>query len=148
MKVRILTLVIIAISFCLFSCNSSEKKNYSISTMAANSKVSVDWEGMYSGIIPCADCEGIFIVVILNENSTYEMTMSYLGKDFEVTSEGSFSWNEQGSIITLNKEEEGMKMFKVGENRIIMLDIHGNEITGELANNYILEKINQDIYEQ
>jgi uncharacterized lipoprotein NlpE involved in copper resistance len=148
MKIKILPIAFIAISFCLFSCNFGEKKNHSISMMADNSKVSVDWEGTYSGIIPCADCEGIFIVVTLNNTSTYEMTLNYLGKDFEVTLEGNFSWNDQGSIITLDIEGEGMKMFKVGENRIIMLDIHGNEITGELAGNYILEKVDQDIYEQ
>ncbi|MCL2289902.1 MAG: copper resistance protein NlpE [Bacteroidetes bacterium] len=141
MKTNALSFLVIAICLSLFSCNSGEKKNHLVLTMADNSRVSVDWEGTYSGTIPCADCEGIFIVITLNNNATYEMTMNYLGKDFEVTSEGNFSWNEQGSIITLDIEGEGMKMFKVGENRIFMLDIHGNEITGELADNYILEKV-------
>ena len=144
MKIRILIIIISIVACSIFSCGSNEKKNQLIiSEMSGNSKISVDWAGSYSGIIPCADCEGIFVVITLNENLTYEMTMDYLGKpaNFEIIFKGDFSWNDQGSIITLDKEEEGMKMFKVGENRIIMLDINGNEITGELANNYILEKV-------
>ena len=144
MKIRILIIVISVVSCSMLSCGPNEKKNQLIlSEMAGNSKISVDWAGSYSGIIPCADCEGIFIVITLNENLTYEMTMDYLGKpaNFEIVFKGNFSWNDQGSIITLDKEEEGMKMFKIGENKIIMLDIHGNEIAGQLANNYILEKV-------
>jgi len=144
MKRTILIIIAIVASFSMLSCRSNEKNNHlTISEMADNSRVSVDWDGTYSGIIPCADCEGIFIVITLNKNSTYEMTMNYLGKstDLEITFKGNFSWNDQGSIITLDIEEEGMKMFKVGENKIIMLDVDGNEITGQLADNYILEKV-------
>ena len=139
---------IIAISFSLLSCNFSGTKEHSISVMASNSRDSVDWMGTYSGIIPCADCEGILITITLNKNATYEMTMSYLGKDFEFTSDGSFSWNDQGSMITLEKENEGMKMFQVGENILFMLDIDGNRITGQFADHYILKKINQCIIEE
>jgi uncharacterized lipoprotein NlpE involved in copper resistance len=115
---------------------------------ASNSRDSVDWDGTYSGIIPCADCEGILVTITLNQNATYEMTMSYLGKDFEFTSAGSFFWNDRGSIITLDKEDEGMKMFQVGENILFLLDIDGNRITGQFADQYILRKIDQDIIEE
>jgi uncharacterized lipoprotein NlpE involved in copper resistance len=137
MKTKIFSLTIMAI--CLFfSCNSG-KQPTTVMTVDS-SKTSVDWVGAYSGTVPCADCEGIFTTLTLHENSTFQMTMSYLGKEFEVTSEGNFTWDEQGNIITLEKEDEGMKMFKVGENKIFMLDVSGKEITGELANNYILVK--------
>jgi uncharacterized lipoprotein NlpE involved in copper resistance len=140
MKVKILYIILITIALSIFSCNCSEKKNPSLPETVHNSRISVDWEGVYSGTLPCADCEGIFTVIALNNDETYEMTLNYLGADFEVTYEGSFSWNDSGSIITLDKEGEGMKMFKVGENMIIMLDIFGEEITGELADHYILIK--------
>jgi len=149
MKIKFFIITILVISFSLLSCNFSEKKNHSISQMSAsNSRDSVDWDGTYSGMIPCADCEGILVTITLNQNATYEMTMSYLGKDFEFTSAGSFFWNDRGSIITLDKEDEGMKMFQVGENILFLLDIDGNRITGQFADQYILRKIDQDIIEE
>lgn len=139
MRKKILALTIIALSVCLFSCNCGEKKSQQIVDIP-NSSTSVDWAGTYTGTLPCADCEGITTVITLFENSTYKMMMTYLGKDFEIDTEGYFSWNDEGSIIKLDTEGEGMNMFKVGENMIMMLDINGEKITGQLANNYILIK--------
>ena len=52
---------------------------------------SVDWDGTYFGILPCADCNGIQTILTLNKNLTYEIQMKYLGKDEKVfESKGTF----------------------------------------------------------
>jgi uncharacterized lipoprotein NlpE involved in copper resistance len=109
-----------------------------------NSENSLDWEGVYTGIIPCADCSGIQVRITLHSDNTYRMDYQYLGKDAnKETFEGTFQWNEEGSVITLgNLDKKAFPVYyKVGENVIIQLDTEGNEITGQLAENYVLAKV-------
>jgi len=45
-----------------------------------NSRNSIEWVGIYNGIIPCGDCEVIQISVIINQDNTIEILRRYLGK--------------------------------------------------------------------
>lgn len=105
-----------------------------------NSRNSLDYEGTYVGTLPCADCEGIKTEITLGKD-TYTKKMTYLGKpetnSFETS--GKYSWNEAGSIITLDGEDEPDK-YQVAENLLYSLDMDGNRITGDLADFYILTK--------
>ncbi|WP_339875894.1 copper resistance protein NlpE [uncultured Algoriphagus sp.] len=107
-----------------------------------NTATSVDWAGTYKGTVPCASCEGIETVLTLNMDSTYKLTTHYFGRNdaLEEENTGSFTWDETGSIITLEKVSDGPTQYKVGEDRIWQLDMKGNMITGELADHYILTK--------
>lgn len=111
---------------------------------ADNSQNSLDWAGVYEGTIPCADCEGIFTVLELSYDNTYVLTQTYLGSpeiENQFKERGNFSWNQAGSLIRLNTES-GRFAFKVGENQLWMLDQKGAVIEGEMADLYILKKIN------
>ena len=105
------------------------------------SQNSLDWNGTYSGVLPCASCEGIETSLTLNEDDSYSLRMTYLGEDAlnRYDAEGSFSWNEAGNTITLENEEAPNQYF-VGENYIAKLDSNGHRVTGDLANRYILQK--------
>lgn len=113
---------------------------------ADNSLTSVHWAGSYSGIVPCADCEGIATTVVLHPDMSYSMRMQYLGKSETLfNQEGTFTWNPEGSIITLQGIKEGPKYYKVGENQLIQLDQQGQPITGANAALYVLAKTNNSI---
>jgi uncharacterized lipoprotein NlpE involved in copper resistance len=106
-----------------------------------NSRNSLDWAGLYSGTIPCANCEGIKVEINLNIDETYQISYLYLGKENntpEVVS-GKFAWNETGNAIILDTKDYP-PYYKVGENRLIQLDMDGNPINGEYADMYILAK--------
>ncbi|MBC6490547.1 copper resistance protein NlpE N-terminal domain-containing protein [Flavihumibacter stibioxidans] len=104
-----------------------------------NSMTSLDWSGTYSGILPCADCDGIETLVQLNPDKTYTLKRKYLGKSDKVYSgSGTFSWNKEGSRITLSGDKPGI--YQVGENKLVHLDGDGNKITGQLAEKYLLMK--------
>lgn len=153
MKAKIIFITIVIITLGLYSCNSKEKsiKNeHSEYATSDNSMNSLDWEGVYTGIVPCADCEGISTILILNKDLSYTLSTKYIGKsDSFSDSNGKFSWNEDGSIIILDEEGSSeKKQFQVGENKIKMLDNKGLEISGELAESYILKKVKQDIIEK
>ncbi len=107
-----------------------------------NSENSLDWNGTYKGTVPCASCEGIEVALTLNKDKTYKLVTNYLGRNdaLEQENTGSFTWDETGSIITLEKVAQGPNQYKVGENRIWQLDMEGKVVTGELAEHYILTK--------
>ncbi len=111
-----------------------------------NSRISVDWNGIYKGTIPCADCEGIKTELTLMEDGSFERRTTYLGKDAETRSDkGYFTWNDAGSSVTLALEDGGIQQYQVGENMLFHLDREGNRITGDLAENYILMKNKTDL---
>ena len=107
-----------------------------------NSQNALDWQGTYKGVTPCADCTGIQTEITLNDDLTYTIKTKYLGKgDGKVFEEkGSFVWDKTGGSITLQAVKGAPSQYKVGENRLIQLDIEGNIISGALAEKYVLKK--------
>ena len=141
MKRNIVIAMIIAIlvSACASKSQSGVKDDVVIDS-AHNSRISLDWAGTYKGVIPAADAEGINVEITLNSDETYIITYQYIGKgDNAFTSSGNFKWNDDGSIIILDSDSLP-PYYKVGENKLLQLDMAGNVITGQFADNYILKK--------
>ncbi|MFT5704927.1 MAG: putative lipoprotein NlpE involved in copper resistance [Shewanella sp.] len=108
-----------------------------------NSQNALDWDGTYSGITPCASCEGIKTTLFLYSDNTYKLDTEYLGEEGNLFIEtGKLKWNKSGGKITLiaPNQEGAEKQFLVGENQLFMLDSQGQRITGTLADNYRLTK--------
>ena len=124
--------------FSIISC-----ENQKIVTTADNAQTSLDYEGIYYGTLPCANCEGIKTTIYINGDNTYKMVSVYSGKNDVQKVTGTFSWNKMGNTIQLksNKNSEVTQFF-VGENTLTKLDQQGNKITGNLAANYVLSKEN------
>jgi len=144
MYVTMAMMVIGAISFT--ACNSNKKNAQkeeqasSVVDAAHNSRNSLDYEGIYAGTLPCADCSGIYTEITL-AGDNFKMKTVYQGKDegkntFEKS--GKYAWNEKGSIITLDNDKS--EQYQVGENQLIALDMNGERITGDLAAMYVLKK--------
>ncbi|MGQ9643632.1 MAG: copper resistance protein NlpE N-terminal domain-containing protein, partial [Ignavibacterium sp.] len=111
--------------------------------LADNSMTSLDWDGTYFGVLPCANCEGVETTITLSKDLTYSLKSKYVGKSEEVFEKsGSFTWNEANTTITLGgfNEGEGPSKYFVGENRLTQLDMEGNKISGALAEKYVLTK--------
>lgn len=106
-----------------------------------NAKNSLDYLGIYKGILPCADCEGIETEIILSKDETYIKKTKYLGKDEKVFEElGDFTWQEDGNTMSLEGIDTEPTLYFVSENKLIQLDQEGNKIEGNLAKNYELLK--------
>lgn len=106
-----------------------------------NSANSLDWAGVYKGVVPCADCEGIDTLLRLNMDNSYQLSTIYLGKDATPFKQaGSFEWDAKGSVIRLLSQKDGPALYKVVENQLIQLDMQGQLITGAFAENYKLNK--------
>jgi uncharacterized lipoprotein NlpE involved in copper resistance/heat shock protein HslJ len=140
------TLFFVVFIALAISCQKQTKKD-------ANTKDSVvldsvhsiknvlNFEGLYKGILPCADCEGIETEISINENATYTLKTKYLGKGSKVFEQhGTFSWNKQGNTIVFENIKNAPNQYVVTKNSLIQLDLSGNKIKGTTANSYILTK--------
>jgi copper homeostasis protein (lipoprotein) len=147
--------ILLLFSVILFSCNPSSKTGKNQPLAAAdnthNSRNSLDWYGTYHGVLPCADCEGIHTMILLNKDLSYNLKTKYADKSDSVfESSGSFTWNDQGNTITLSEAKKSGQPanYFVGENTLTQLDMSGNKITGDLASKYVLKKSGQSIVEK
>jgi len=106
-----------------------------------NARNSLDYYGVYRGILPCADCEGIETEIELKPESRFVIMTKYPGKGTEAVTEtsGTFAWNEDGNIITLMGLSPVNQYF-VGENVLNHLDKDGKKFTGALEALYVLRK--------
>lgn len=106
-----------------------------------NSRNALDWPGVYHGVLPCADCEGIETRVSLQQDGGFERTTRYLGKGDRVFSErGRFEWDADGRRVLTRAGDGGTQWYQVGEGRLFHLDRNGQRIGGELAERYVLDK--------
>jgi heat shock protein HslJ len=110
-----------------------------------SSATSLDWDGVYRGVVPCADCEGIETTLTLRRDGSYHLSMKYLGRSgVAIEREGSFSWDPAGGTIILDGPPDRPNRFLVGENHLLQLDMQGARVTGALADRYRLEKSMQE----
>ena len=133
---------ILLFSFFLFlaSCQKQNVKKVAPKE-SHNAKNSVDYIGTYKGILPCADCSGLETEISINENTTFSIQTKYLGKGDKVfMQKGHFTWDKNGSIISLTDMKNAPNQYFVGEKTLTQLDMSGNKITGKLASEYILSK--------
>lgn len=102
----------------------------------------------YSGIVPCADCEGIKIVLTL-DNETYTLAETYLGKSDQVVQSKGQMLIERGyekdidaTLYILNPDSETDKHYFVRltaqPGKLIMLDKDQKIINSKL--NYTLSE--------
>jgi heat shock protein HslJ/uncharacterized lipoprotein NlpE involved in copper resistance len=150
MKIKVI--ILITLFFLVLSC-AKKDKNETTDTMVVdstevvvnddhNAKNSLDYIGMYKGIVPCADCEGIETTLWLGSNENYVLVTNYIGKIDVGTNyfNGTYSWNKKGNTIILSNNENGASHYFVGENYLTQLDLEGNKISGDLAEKYVLQK--------
>lgn len=158
MKTKVASILIIS-AFMMYSCDTKkedvvvvdDRDNVEMEdTLTTNDVVddhnaqnALDWSGTYKGILPCADCEGIETELELNKDNTFELDRKYLGKATETKddSKGNFTWVD-GNTIKLEGIPEGESSvhYKIEENRIRQLDMSGKEVTGDMAEKYVLLK--------
>ena len=130
----------------LAACGNSSKTNKGTDTDSTtievvdmhNAETSLDYEGTYKGVFPAADCPGIETTLILNPDKTYTLHSVYIDRDSSFDDKGTYTL--KGNLLTLKEENREISYYKVEENRVRLLTDDKQEITGELADHYILNK--------
>ncbi|MDA3941942.1 MAG: copper resistance protein NlpE N-terminal domain-containing protein [Bacteroidetes bacterium] len=137
MKFR--TLVFVSVLLTAFSCGTSKQ-----ASMSTADEQSVPLTETYSGVIPCADCDGIQFTLNLSGDFTYKSSMQYIGKSADAfVSAGTYKI--QDGIIALQDVSAGMKYFKKQQNNLLLLDMERKEISGALAPMYVLKPKQENV---
>jgi uncharacterized lipoprotein NlpE involved in copper resistance len=106
------------------------------------SQNSLDWQGTYTGVAPCAICKGIEITLTINKDLTYVLNTRRLGnEDKAIVNQGTFTWGKNGREISLKGLTEIPSRYFVGENRLLRLNECGEKAEGTSAEKYILRKM-------
>ena len=100
-----------------------------------------NWTGIYIGVIPAADCPGIAVVAIFNDEGRYKITYQYIDREVDVlVYTGNYKYDEAAKMITLDGKDLP-PYYKLGKRGLTQLDMDGKEIKGKLAGNYKLRKV-------
>ena len=95
--------------------------------------------GVWIGILPCADCEGIDYTLNLKKDFTFKQKSVYKGKDEELfIDDGEWSFVSDSIILVDGLDES--KIFLVEGNELIMLDEYGHKIESSDEHKYNLRK--------
>lgn len=137
-------IVLAATGLAMYSCNANKTSTSGAqqTTPADTTPISSDRLGKYSGVLPCANCEGIETELTLSGDMTYVLTTKYLGRNDSKTDtvKGKFTLQENKLKLAGIKGNERSSLYKVEENQVRQLDMEGKEITGGLAKRYVLVK--------
>ncbi len=100
-----------------------------------------EFSGSFYGIVPCADCPGIYYEIHFEENKSYSEKWFYLESDVDtLTSKGEYEIHNDSILVLKNASSQGFfERFKIGEEEILVLDKKGNEIEGNLADFFVLK---------
>jgi len=97
-----------------------------------------DIAGVYTGVLPCADCAGIEMTLTVKEDETYRLEQRYQGREGTFTHEGK--WRLSEDVLELDGVTDAPNKYLVEAGRLVMLDMEGKKVEGALAESYILKK--------
>ena len=95
--------------------------------------------GIWLGMLPCADCEGIDYQINFKNDYTFKQKSVYKGKSEEIfIDEGRWGFVSD-SVIAVSGNED-YKMFLIQQDHLVMLDQDGNKIESSFEERYHLSK--------
>lgn len=149
MKIR--TLLSLSFILTLAACNPDKSESSAADEVGHhdghNAENALSYAGVYREILPCADCPGIETTLELDYKGNYVLTQNYQERDSAFVDQGRFTWNKQGSIITL-EGTEGPRRYFVGENILYPADENGKIIESDSGLDYTLKMVqSKDVLE-
>lgn len=95
--------------------------------------------GIWLGMLPCADCDGIDYQLNLKNDYTFKQKSAYKGKSEELfIDEGNWSFVSD-SIISIDGSDD-RKLFLVTDKDLVLLDQDGSRIESTFEEKYHLHK--------
>ncbi|MFO7798613.1 copper resistance protein NlpE N-terminal domain-containing protein [Rhodohalobacter sp.] len=136
-KVVNITILVLLVVFILFRVNTALKQMNSKEEQISQSIENLP--AVFSGILPCADCPGIESIVVLNEESFEELSHYQDRGNNLYQVDGT--WTLTGDTLKLYRvEDELHKAFVYSREQIKLLDRDLQPITGDLEENYTLDR--------
>lgn len=105
-----------------------------------NAKNSLDYIGTYTGKVPTASGEGMIVSITLSDSTFVKNTEYVNKKNSKSEDKGKYTWNAAGNTVILEGVKDAPNQYFVGENTLTQLDMEGNKVVGDLAEQYVLKK--------
>lgn len=103
-----------------------------------------DITGIYTGVLPCADCPGIETTITVHQDNSYEKTQVYTQKDsVPFISAGIIKKGEDDNTWVF-KSRYNETFYQYEDSALKLLDINRKEIDSLLEQHYILKKKETD----
>ncbi len=99
MKSAICYWIALVIIGFLFSCGGNKQKTEVVVDVQTPENT-LDWQGTYEGILPGADCPGIYVLIAI-DSSSYQSAFKYIERPGIYISMGDIRWNAAGDSISL-----------------------------------------------
>lgn len=132
--ISILSILILIITN---SCINNHKSTTVLDRMSSPEKTVANVIGAYTGNLPCVDCDAITTVLHLDRDYSYTLTYKYEGKSKDqFVKEGSWAINK--NCLELKGVDY---KYKIEPGYLVQLDLSGQEITGDIADQYQLAKV-------
>lgn len=134
-------LIFLFIAGSILSCNQRQEAEEAPEKDTNAEQINIHLPAMYTGTLPCADCPGIDYRLIIEENRFVEIN-HYRDRTpgrFEETG----NWTVSGDTLSLLKpdNQNPRKRFLLSKEKLTMLDMQNQEVTGDLADMYVLERV-------
>lgn len=136
----VFVLILATASGCVYNFKSGETvgsgSSQDVSNTSHNSRNSLDWNGVYKGVVPCEICSGTNLLIELKTGGQYSLSRSYIDQmSATVMEEGEINWNSMGNTIQV-----GVYRFVVEENKLVLIDQDESRLIDGEGNPYILTK--------
>lgn len=113
----------IVVGACQSKPNENKVDDSTPQSDVKTAKNSVNIIGLYKGILPCADCNGIETTIRINKDETYNKTAKYIGKSDVIIEDelGDYTWKEDGNTLTLEGTDSEPVDYWVTEGKLTLV---------------------------
>ncbi len=113
-------------------------------TDESSANIPPNYEGVYKGTFPCADCPGIESKLTLNKDKTFVYEQTYINEiDGHFTDRGNYTVKDN---IVMLQEKNAPVYFLIKDQELLLLDNDLKPAEGALAPYYKLKKQGDFIY--
>ncbi|MBP6279571.1 MAG: YbaY family lipoprotein [Rhodocyclaceae bacterium] len=112
---------------------ASEKFNLQLvevaAALAVQPKLKFDLPASFSGVLPCADCQGVAQTLTLRSDGLYQLRRTYIGKPGEPIADiGRWTRPDNGNQLVIGRGEGGQRFEIVDRQTLRQLDRLGQTI--------------------
>ncbi len=136
--------LLLALPLVLAACQTPTAPSHEASTVVDThhtAENSLDWAGRYTGLLPCADCEGIQTQLTLHSDKTYVLEEHYVKNGRALhpsTQTGRFQFDTGHPALIRLGNTTPQRVYFIGEGYAEARDAQGNKISSQL--NYRLQQ--------
>lgn len=114
------------ISVCFSTLSLAPCTSYIYTQKPGKASAGFPYAGQYLATIPSASCEGLYSILRLNEDNTYQLRVKMLGVSDSFSYEkGTFTWDATKKLLKLSGAGPQSNLLRFDKGNFILLDKNG-----------------------